>query len=162
MSNTGYLLLLITMLAGCGGAPRKGETLLESVQTYHEGIRWTRIPSAAGRIPAAERGEFVSEWDELSEDLRITDYEVMEVTAGKSDAAVRVKYTWYLVSRGIVHESQSLQRWEHHGPVWLKVEEKATKGPPMPGLGRALDAVTDAGSGAVLDTVSDPVASSTR
>jgi hypothetical protein len=121
-------------LAGCGATSRSGETLVESVRTYHEGIRWSRIPIAASRIPPAERADFITEWDEIADDLRITDYEVVQMAQGDRTATVEVKYTWYLDSRQVVHETRASEDWERQGQVWIKVGERHARGERMPGL----------------------------
>jgi hypothetical protein len=131
--------VLVTAAAACGVAPKSGETLIDSVRTYHEGIRWARIPNAASRVPADERAEFISEWSQLGDDLRITDYEVIQVAQGARASKVDVKYTWYLDSRGIVHETHAREDWERHGKVWLRVAEHHVRGERMPGLASASD-----------------------
>jgi hypothetical protein len=115
--------------------PRDGETLIESVRTYNEGIRWSRITAAASRIPPAERPDFVDEWDKLDDELEITDYEVIQVAQqGRRTAEVQVKFTWYLDADGVVHETHALQEWERHGKVWIKVGERRLRGEVMPGI----------------------------
>jgi hypothetical protein len=128
------VVLGVGSLAACGAASRGGETLLDSVRTYHEGVRWSRIPVAASRIPPAERADFISEWDELADDLRITDYEVVAVAEADRTAKVEIKYTWYLDSRQVVHETRAAEKWERAGKVWLKVSDSRSRGEPMPGL----------------------------
>ena len=129
------LVLGAALAAGCMSSARAGETLPESLRTYHEGGRWGRYAAAAGRVPAAERADFVAEREELAEDLRLTDYEVMAVTpAGADRARVRIKYTWYLDSVGTVHDTWAEQAWEHQGKLWLLVDERWVRGPAMPGV----------------------------
>lgn len=127
-------LVMATVLVTACGAPRSGETLLDSVRTYHEGIRWSRIPVAASRIPSDERPDFISEWNRLADDLRITDYEVVQVAQGRRSSKVEVKYTWYLDSRGIVHETHAAEDWERQGKVWIRIAEHRVHGERMPGL----------------------------
>jgi hypothetical protein len=128
--------MVATALAvGCAHAPRKGEDLAESVRTYHEGVRWQRFPAAASRIPTAQRDEFVEERDRLADDLQISDYEVVRVSArDEKRAEVQVKYTWYLDSEGVVRKTHAVEEWERHGKVWLMVDEHRLRGDPMPGL----------------------------
>lgn len=132
--------LVAAVGVGCGASARSGETLLESVRTYHEGIRWGRIPIAASRVPIRERADFISEWDQLADDLRITDYELVQVAEAGRTARVEVKYTWYLDSRQVVHETRAAERWERQGPVWIKVDDRRAHGPEMPGLPEPDDA----------------------
>lgn len=136
MNRTTLALCALALAAapGCGATAKSGETLLESVRTYHEGIRWSRIPVAASRIPPAERADFITEWDKLADDLRITDYEVIQVAQGDRASKVEVKYTWYLDSRQVVHETRAAEDWERQGEVWIKVAEHRVRGEQMPGL----------------------------
>jgi hypothetical protein len=127
-------LLAVALLVGCATAPNRGENLLESVRTYHEGVRWERFPAAASRVPPAERDDFIEERDRLAEDLKISDYEVVRVTAGENDAKVQVKYTWYLDSEGSVRHTHAIEGWERRGKVWVIVEERHLRGDEMPGL----------------------------
>jgi hypothetical protein len=129
-----WIIGCVVIAAACG-APRDGETLIDSVRTYNEGIRWSRITVAASRIPPAERADFVDEWDKLDDELEITDYEVVQVAQqGNRHAEVQVKFTWYLDREGVVHETQAIQDWERHGKVWIKVGERRLRGEPMPGV----------------------------
>jgi hypothetical protein len=143
MTRNIVLALGLSVLFGCASRAKQGETLLESVRTYHEGIRWSRIPVAASRIPPEERAEFITEWDGLSDDLRITDYELVQVAQGDRRSKVEVKYTWYLDSRQVVHETRAAEDWERHGEVWLKVGERRLRGEPMPGLAEPLEAIAE-------------------
>jgi hypothetical protein len=128
------IVTVAALAAGCASRARNAEALLDSVRTYHEGLRWSRIPVAASRIPPDERGEFIAAWDQLGEDLRITDYEVIQVAEAERAAKVEVKYTWYLDSRQIVHETRVGEDWEKKGEVWIRVGERRLRGEPMPGL----------------------------
>jgi hypothetical protein len=133
---SGGMLLAVVLAsggAGCGGAP-KHETLMDAIRTYNEGVRWERFSAAAARVPAKEREAFLDEREELAEDLRITDYEVVRVK-DKGDAAdVQVKLTWYKDSEGTVRETWAKQAWEHRGKAWRIVDESRVRGAEMPGL----------------------------
>src|SRR5574338_205553 len=126
------------MLAACA-APKSGDTLVESVRAYNDGVRWERFAVAANHVPPQERSMFVDEADERADDVKITDYEVVRVDS-KSDklASVQVKLSWYLDSEGILRETRSEQTWERHGKTWWMVDETRLKGDEMPGLQEAL------------------------
>lgn len=119
---------------GCGAAPRRGETLQESVRTYHEGIRWQRYTAAAGRLPPAERSAFLDEWDERSADLKVTDYEIVDMETRGDTARVQVKFSWYGEREGTLHDTHARQTWNRRGKVWILTDEVRTRGEPMPGL----------------------------
>lgn len=120
---------------GCGGAKRTPE-FMDEVRGYGEGIRWQRHGDAAARIAAPERAEFIAEREELEDDLRVGDWEIERVeweVAGKR-ALVRVRWTWHLDSRGVVHKTVSSQEWELRGRQWVMVREQRERGEEMPGL----------------------------
>jgi len=122
------------LLAACA-APKSGDTLGESIRRYNEGVRWERFAVAAVHVPPKERTTFVEEADERAEDLKITDYEVVNVDArGDKEAKVQVKLSWYRESEGTLRETQSVQTWEKHGKTWWMVDETRLKGHEMPGL----------------------------
>ena len=129
-------LAIIVVLAGCGAnALQNTETLTESVREYNEGVRWGRYANAALHVPPADRSQFIDDWDQRSKDLRITDYEVINmVPKGDREARVTVKVEWYLDREGTVRETRAIQSWERHGKLWLMVDESRLKGDEMPGL----------------------------
>ena len=156
-TSLAFVLLVITTLAaplatGCGGVPKAGETLMESVQTYNEGVRWERFAAAASRLPAAERLAFIDAADARSKDLKVTDYEVVRV-ASMSDkvAKVQVRLSWYRETEGTLRETHAVQTWRRSGKVWVLQRQARLRGPAMPGI----DEVAQGGDGALE---MDPVA----
>lgn len=139
--KTAFAWILVGTLGTALGAchpPTSGETLGESVRAYNEGVRWQRYEIAAVHVPAEQRSDFVDEADQLSKDLKITDYEIVKVEQkGDGEAKVQVKVSWYLDSEGKLNETQAMQTWERHGKTWLVVEESRVRGPEMPGLREA-------------------------
>jgi hypothetical protein len=129
------ILVSVLLVAACGGSQKRGEELMTSVMTYNDGVRWGRFANAASRVPVAERETFLDEKDDLAEDLRISDWEIVKIKPiGESRAKVQVEYTWFLDSEGTVHETHAEQRWERRGEAWMIVDERFKKGDPMPGL----------------------------
>jgi len=125
---------LATSAAACARA-RAGESLMPTVTSYNDSVRWGRLATAANHLPPSHRSEFIDARDQLAEDLLITDYELVRVTAqGDAAAEVHVKYVWYLESEGVVHTTHANQAWEHHGRTWLIVDEVRLRGTEMPGL----------------------------
>lgn len=134
MMKRALVLLVIMSGGGCAHAPR-GESLMDAVRTYNEGVRWERFTAAAAAVPAPERDAFLDEREELAEDLRISDYEVVRVKDRGPDAAeVQVKLTWYQDSVGTVRETWARQRWERQGKSWRITGERRVRGDDMPGL----------------------------
>ena len=127
-------ILLALMLSACGAA-QAPEPLGEAVRSYNDGVRWERFAMAAVHVPPTQRSTFVDEADERAKDLKITDYEVINVQPkGEKEAKVQVKMSWYKDSEGTLHETQAMQTWEKHGKGWLMVDETRVRGPEMPGL----------------------------
>jgi len=147
--NRGAILALICSGAfGCGGVPKQGEPLMESVTTYNDGVRWDRLAIAASRVPVAEREDFIDEKDELTETLKITDWEIKRVSDdGPGRARVHVKYTWYRDDEGVVRHTQAVQKWERKGKAWLIVDERYARGDEMPGLAAKAEDEEDEGEG---------------
>ena len=128
-------MMLVIALAACGGIGKQENTLAESVHDFNEGVRWSRFSNAAVHVPAAQRSQFVDEWDERAKDLKITDYDVVKVDQkGSRTASVQVKMEWYKDSEGKVLETHAIQTWEKHGKVWFLVDESRLRGAEMPGL----------------------------
>lgn len=122
---------------GCG-SQLKPDTFMVTVRSYNEDLRWRRLPSAASKLPPAQRLSFLDEREALEDDLRIDDWEVKRVrwSGDRLRARVQVRYTWHSDRRGIVRKTTALQRWERHGKRWLMVEEYQLRGHDMPGLAK--------------------------
>lgn len=132
-----FLVVLVGLgLAGSACATPQIIPLDEAVRTYNEGVRWERFEMAAGHVPPIRRDEFIDRRDQLHEDLRINDYKVVRVRYDKTGgrARVHVKYTWHLDSRGVVHETHTVQSWERHSRQWLLDTERHLRGEPIPGV----------------------------
>lgn len=129
------LVFLFAVLSGCG-AQQSVEPLEPAVRLYGDGIRWQRFDDAASRLPPERRDDFLDQRDRLHDDLRVHDYEIIRVRFGPEGrrARVHVKYSWYLESRGVVHETHAIQRWHRPAEVWLMVGEEHLRGEPMPGI----------------------------
>ena len=129
-------LLIIVVALGCGAPQVKSENdLSESIRQFNDGVRWERFAVAASSIPPPQRAQFVDEMDERASDLKITDYEVVNVDArGPREAHVQIKLSWYKASEGTVHETHAVQTWERHGKIWWMVDETRLRGSEMPGL----------------------------
>ncbi|HWN71001.1 MAG TPA: hypothetical protein VNM90_25335 [Haliangium sp.] len=141
--------VVVSCVAGCGAAQREPEPLDQSVRVYNDGLRWQRFDEAASRLPADRRDDFLDQRDQLHDDLRISDYEVIRVRYdGKQRRAkVQVKYTWYLESRGVVHETHAVQTWHRGAEIWVLRGERHLRGETMPGLEESKDKDKDKAEG---------------
>ena len=142
-------MLAIVFMTACGSAPGASDSLAETVRTFNDGIRWGRFDVAAKNLPTKERSKFVDASDDRAKDLKITEYDVVDVAPkGDREAKVHIKMSWYSDREGTLHETHAVQTWEKHGRDWLMVDEMRLKGTEMPGLAEPLmsDAGSDAGS----------------
>ena len=132
----GYLLATVA----CGAVAHDTDTLGDSVRRYNEGVRWGRYTVAAASVPVSERNQFIDDMDARADDVKITDYEIVNVAARSSrEAKVRIKLSWYLASKGTVHETHADQTWERKGRQWFMVEEARVRGAEMPGLAEPVE-----------------------
>ncbi|MEO6777641.1 MAG: hypothetical protein ABI467_32235 [Kofleriaceae bacterium] len=136
-------LAMFLVLAACGAAPRAGDTLVDSIRAYNDGVRWGRFEVAASHIPVKQRSQFVDDSDDRAKDVKITQYDVVNVEEkGEREAKVHIKMEWYSDREGTVHETHAVQTWERRGKDWMMVDESRLKGTEMPGLAEPL--MTDA------------------
>jgi hypothetical protein len=130
--------LAAALCAACGGPGSSGRAvdLVHEVRGYGDGLRWRDFAAAAQRIAPVRRAEFLDQRDQLDQDLRVADWEMMRVSykENRDRAEVQVEYTWLLDSRGIVHTTVARQSWARHGSKWLLEGEVRLRGDPMPGL----------------------------
>jgi hypothetical protein len=128
--------LVLVVLAACSAAQSQNtDTLADSIRSYNDGVRWGRYAIAATKVPPRERSQFIQEMDDRANDVKITDYEVVDVAAKNTRTAkVRIKMSWYRNSEGTVHETQAEQMWERQGKLWFMVQEARVRGTEMPGL----------------------------
>ena len=129
------LIPIMFVLAACGGRQQNTETLAESIRSFNEGVRWQRYEVAAVSIPPRERSKFVEMMDERSEDLKITDYEIVRVDRRTDkEAQVQVKVSWYKDREGTLHQTHAMQIWQRKGKTWLMIDQSRFRGDEMPGL----------------------------
>ncbi len=124
------------LLAACGGLPGKSEDFMWSVRGYNDGIRWQRFDVAAGHVPVPERPAFLDERERLTENLRISDWEIKSVVfkADRTQARVEVRYDWHRDDEGIMKHTTCAQRWVLRGKEWFMTEELELRGDDMPGV----------------------------
>jgi hypothetical protein len=135
-----WLAIIVLASAGCGAsaAARDGETLDDTIHVFNENIRWERFAKAAIWLPAKQRAQAIDDWDERAKDVKITDWELVQVDPhGSNEARAQVKLEWYRESEQVVRETRAVQVWEKHGHDWILVDESRMRGDEMPGLPEA-------------------------
>jgi hypothetical protein len=137
MMRIWMLVVMGLTLSACGGAAKRSHDLKYDVRLYNEGVRWANLPQAAVRILPSAREDFLNEREELEEELRIDDFEIMRLkTEGDSQetATVQIKWTWHMDREGIVHTTTSRQAWRRYGSRWIMLKEARLRGHEMPGI----------------------------
>jgi hypothetical protein len=128
--------VLSLVVPACGGVTQRVEPLPDSVRIYNSAVRWQKFQDAASRLPPDQRDDFLDDRDQLAEDLRVDDYEVIRMRTSKDGrrAKVQIKYTWHLDSKGIVRTTHTVQDWQRYGKVWVMAMERQLRGDEMPGF----------------------------
>ena len=130
-----FATLVVLMLAACGATPKAHESLMDSVLTYNEGVRWERFTAAASRLPPKQRAAFVEAADQRAKDLKVTDYEVIRVAPISSTITrVHIRVSWYRQNEGTLHETHVVQSWRRADKAWLLVLQARLRGDAMPGV----------------------------
>lgn len=83
---------------------------------YTKYVRWSDIEGASRYVHPEERAEFLSFEGEF-EGIRVTDFEVHEVSYSEAQrtAKVRVTYTAYSMKTMVEREIKEVQEWERQG-----------------------------------------------
>ena len=133
-----WMLVAVTLsMTACGGAAKRSHDLQYDVRAYNEGVRWAKLPQAATRILPSQRNDFLNEREELEEELRIDDFEIMRLKMeGESQdkAKVQIKWTWHMDREGLVKSTTSRQDWVRYGSRWIMMKEAHLRGDEMPGI----------------------------
>lgn len=157
------LFLVCGGLLACGGSLKRSHDLNYDVRAYNEGVRWAKLPQAATRILPSEREAFLDEREELEEELRIDDFEIMRlkmVGKGQDYANVQIKWTWHLDRQGIVRSTTSRQKWRRYGSRWIMLREAHVRGYEMPGIKSEPDPESESDEEAESDEVETSMSSS--
>jgi hypothetical protein len=126
--------------AGCKHAPRtraaRSSALLESAKTFSDAIRWQRYRTC-GRMVAEEISDsFRASIVDVSEDLQITEGEVLSIDWPEDSeaATVRVRFRWVQLP-SITEQTVTVeQRWEdrtNRGWTLAKMESPGGQNTPF-------------------------------
>jgi hypothetical protein len=105
-------------------------------------VRWANLPQAAVRILPSAREAFLNEREELEEELRIDDFEIMRLKMegdSQETAKVQIKWTWHMDREGIVKSTTSRQDWRRYGSRWIMLKEAHLRGDEMPGINHKVE-----------------------
>jgi len=131
MSKILTLTIMVQFSVGCMFTANK-ENLMEALQEYNDGLRWTKVEWMVPHLPQKEREQLQE--DRLdSEELKITGYDLASVKLKDSNhAIVLVRVDWYHLRQARLHTSVIEQTWSRDGQNWQVVQQRLTKGPPFP------------------------------
>lgn len=125
------LLIIFSSILPIACATATRETLGDSLQRYHEGVRWSRADYILDYIPLEKRDLYTARFTDLGE-MRITTIDVQSV---KNDTPVSstaiVRFEWYLMRQAKVETSIVSQRWEKKNSQWWLVDERLIRGAPF-------------------------------
>jgi len=140
MKGALFSILLLVLLAGCGGATGiiqkdEQESLTKSTDLYYKLIMWKYYEKAAQFVDPEKYAEYEAFVSANEKDLNITGYEVKEITyvveevpgtggekpdAGseKAEAEVRVVFTYYKYPSVSEKSVTSVDTWVNKGKKW--------------------------------------------
>jgi len=143
MKGALFSLLLLALLAGCGGATGiiqkdEQESLTKSTDLYYKLIMWKYYEKAAQFVDPEKYSEYEEFVSANEKDLNITGYEIKEITyvveevpgsggetpetpdpeSEKAEAEVRVSFTYYKYPSVSEKSVTSVDTWVNKGKKW--------------------------------------------
>lgn len=114
-------------LGACSSVVRTPESVLEeSVNTFHQHLRWGRVGEASGFVDETEREEFLGAYDALGDDYEVTEYEIerLELLDDRRTAIVEVWVQWWALPSTRVRETTYEEEWAYDEEIrtWQMVE----------------------------------------
>jgi hypothetical protein len=115
---------------GCAGAYSPKEKLLKSTTSYYEAFRWKKVQNMKEHIPDEMQSAFGNEFSAKYKDIKIVDYEIVEIKLGQSKktASVIYSFAWHPIDETIIREAVIEDTWESKGSKWLRVGQKVIEG----------------------------------
>lgn len=86
------------------------DALEETQKKYTDLIRWGEVERAVRYVDPELHGPFLEAAPGFS-DLRITDFEIGEITSTKDSATIEVTYKGYVVSQAVERTARETQHW---------------------------------------------------
>lgn len=140
MRSALFSILLLVVLAGCGGASGiiqkdEQESLTKSTDLYYKLIMWKYYEKAAQFVDPEKYSEYEEFVSANEKDLNITGYEIKEITyvveevpgaegetpdaeSEKAEAEVRVSFTYYKYPSVSEKNVTSVDTWVNKGKKW--------------------------------------------
>lgn len=140
MKGALFSILLLVVLAGCGGATGmiqkdEQESLTKSTDLYYKLIMWKYYEKAAQFVDPEKYSEYEAFVSANEKDLNITGYEIKEITyvveevpdlggeapdpgSENAEAEIRVSFTYYKYPSVSEKSVTSVDTWVNKGKKW--------------------------------------------
>ena len=129
---SGLACCVTAMLGGsCTTMFSDREKLVMAVREYNDGVRWSRLDQAVGRMVPDSRQRFLDRHAALAEELDITDYDVTRIDVERETATVTVEVSWSLKRRGLLERTIVVEDWKRQRGDWVLVKESRLRGAPL-------------------------------
>lgn len=122
------IVFLLVSSLGCNHAPHEktmddGRDLQLRVQSFHTDLRWARYESAAEVIVPAERSRFLGRYEELGDDYKIANMDLITVKRpSEKEAIVEMEQESYKEPQMTVKKQTFIELWEKRGGHWMLVK----------------------------------------
>lgn len=93
-----------------------------SLQNFHKDLRWGRYDHAVEFVDESFKYTFLGRYEEMEDDLRITDLTVKSVEMNEDYTIVEVEQEWYKESELVVRKERFIERWVEVDRRWLLKE----------------------------------------
>jgi len=126
----GIVLFFLLFFINCSGNYTARDKLNFAVYSYNTNIRWGKFEKAKDFVA----NRFIIEhYKELlnKEDIRISEFDIVETKMTKEKAYVVVRINWYSLRTAQSYTTLLEQRWEEREGEWLLVEERVLDGKPL-------------------------------
>jgi hypothetical protein len=127
------LSLMMIGVIGCNHAPHEktmddGRDLQLRVQSFHTDLRWARYESAAEVIVPEERARFLGRYEELGDDYKIANMDLVTVKRpNDKQAVVEMDQESYKEPQMTVKKQTFMELWEKRDGQWMLVKRLTDK-----------------------------------
>ena len=122
------LVFFLVSSFGCNHAPHEktmddGRDLQLRVQSFHTDLRWARYESAAEVIVPEERARFLGRYEELGDDYKIANMDLVTAKRpSEKEAVVEMEQESYKEPQMTVKKQTFIELWEKRAGQWMLVK----------------------------------------
>jgi hypothetical protein len=121
--------LMIALLLGCAHGQNGRAELEEANDAFAKEIRWSDMTGLRQQVMPERQLEFSQVTARGEDNLKVTDYELVDVQVSTDKAIVHSRVSWYR-EPSITTKTESMTvLWERKGNAWLIA---AISGGPLP------------------------------